>query len=127
MRASHNFLISSILMSVDHFEEDEIAMNRKTAAWESLPEGWDQKSLKSFWNSLTGNVKHKVTKCINQMKDHVTDPGAFCASLADRIEGKKWRSSSRQRASRDCDLIAKEIRRVARDLSRVLDEKENRD
>ena len=64
------------------------------AKWESLPKGWTEESVKKFWGSLTGDVKHKVTKCIKKMKDAggVDDPGAFCASLADRVEGKGWRS-----------------------------------
>jgi hypothetical protein len=66
-----------------------------TAAWESLPKGWTEASVKKFWSSLTGDVKHKVTKCIKKMEGGgLDDPGAFCASLADRIEGKGWRSRS---------------------------------
>ena len=65
----------------------------KQAAWENLPDGWTEESVKSFWDSLVGDVKHKVTKCIKKMKGKgMDDPGAFCASLRDRIEGKGWRS-----------------------------------
>jgi hypothetical protein len=65
----------------------------KTAQWGKLPKGWTEASLKSFWGSMVGEVKHKVTKCIDKMKGtEIDDPGAFCASLADRIEGKGWRS-----------------------------------
>lgn len=65
---------------------------RVAAKWESKPKGWTDESRKKFWNSLTGGVKHKVTKCMKQMEGKVDDPGAFCASLADRVEGKGWRS-----------------------------------
>jgi hypothetical protein len=64
-----------------------------TAAWENLPKGWTQKSLESFWESLTGDRKHKVTACIKRLqgKDGIDDPGAMCASLADKFEAG-WRS-----------------------------------
>jgi hypothetical protein len=64
----------------------------KWAAWDKLPKGWTQESLKKMWGTITGDVKHKVTKCIKKMTGKVDDPGAFCASLADRLEGKEWRS-----------------------------------
>lgn len=64
---------------------------REAARWESLPNGWTEKSVESFWDSLTGEVKHKVTKCISQMDDKVDDAGAFCAALADRVD-PGWRS-----------------------------------
>ena len=74
--------------------------------WETMPKGWTDESRKKFWNSLTGDVKHKVTKCIKEMKGKVDDPGAFCASLADRVEGKGWRSerSSSRTAARTFEL-----------------------
>lgn len=66
---------------------------REAAKWERLPKGWTAESLKSFWKSLTGRAsKHKVSACIRKLDGKVDDPGAFCASLADRIEGKGWRS-----------------------------------
>lgn len=56
-------------------------------AWETLPKGWTEESLKSFWGSLTGDVKHKITKCIKKMGEAgMKDPGAFCASLARRLD-----------------------------------------
>lgn len=65
---------------------------RTAAKWETMPKGWTNESRKKFWESLTGDVKHKVTKCIKEMDGKVSDPGAFCAALADRVEGKGWRS-----------------------------------
>lgn len=66
---------------------------RQAAKWKgSLPKGWTSASVEKFWNSMTGEVKHKVTKCIKEMTGNVDDAGAFCASLADRVEGKGWRS-----------------------------------
>lgn len=63
------------------------------AKWEGLPKGWTRESLKQYWESLTGEVKHKVTKCIEKLKgsEGIDDPGAFCAALADKME-PGWRS-----------------------------------
>lgn len=61
--------------------------------WDKLPKGWTQKSLKSFWENLTGDRKHKVTACIKKIEGSggIDDAGAFCASLADKME-PGWRS-----------------------------------
>lgn len=67
------------------------AILREAAKWDSLPKGWTQESVEKFWGSLTGEAKHKVTKCIERMGDHMDDPGAFCASLADKVD-PGWRS-----------------------------------
>lgn len=64
---------------------------REAAKWNTLPKGWTQDSVKKFWGSLTGDAKHKVTKCIKQMEGKVDDTGAFCASLADVVD-PGWRS-----------------------------------
>ena len=69
----------------------------RTAAdkWKGpLPKGWTDASRKKFWNTLTsGAPKHKVTECIKKMEGKVSNPGAFCASLADRsIPG--WRQEA---------------------------------
>lgn len=63
--------------------------------WKKMPKGWTDESRRKFWDSLVGDVKHKVTKCIKQMDGKVGDPGAFCAALADRVEGKGWRSEKK--------------------------------
>lgn len=65
----------------------------KKAAWETLPKGWTKKSLEKYWASLTGDVKHKVTKCIKELKGKISDSGAFCASIADKLD-PGWRSRS---------------------------------
>jgi len=62
---------------------------------------------------MTGEVKHKVTKCIKDMEGKIDDPGAFCASLADKVEGKEWRS----RRSFVASDVAREIVLIARELS----------
>jgi hypothetical protein len=58
----------------------------KAAAWENLPKGWDKKSLKSMWRSLTGSRKHKITACAKKMDGKVSDAYAFCASLARKVD-----------------------------------------
>lgn len=62
--------------------------------WDNFPAGWTKESVEKYWNTLTGKVKHKVTKCHKEMQKHFGDEGAwgFCASLADMVEGTtKWR------------------------------------
>ncbi len=89
--------ISKVRASV-LFDDERLmaaALRGITAAkWEGLPKGWTQESLKQYWESLTGEVTHKVTKCIEKLKgsEGVDDPGAFCAALADKME-PGWRSN----------------------------------
>ena len=65
---------------------------RQADKWESLPNGWTDESVEKFWDTLTGDAKHKVTKCMEKMDGKIDDTGAFCASLADKIEGgTDWR------------------------------------
>lgn len=54
-------------------------------AWETLPRGWSEESLQRFWSSLTKNRKHKITACAKRIAGHVSDPWAFCGSLASRL------------------------------------------
>lgn len=73
-----------------------VAQRYVQAAWENLPKGWTEKSVQKMWESLTGNApKHKVSACIRKMEGQVDDPGAFCASLADKMEpGWRGRNAS---------------------------------
>jgi len=87
---------------------------RRKAQWTSLPEGWTHKSLERYWDSMTGDVKHKVTKCMKEMEGKVSDTGAFCASLADKVEGKGWRSERRGSMSFDRVRVASELVKVAK-------------
>jgi hypothetical protein len=61
--------------------------NKQADKWQgSLPKGWTEESVKKFFNTLTKRApKHKVTECIKRMEGKFDDPGAFCASLADRV------------------------------------------
>jgi len=58
---------------------------KESAKWENLPKGWTEDSLKKFWNSLTGDRKHRITACMKKMEGKVTDTGAFCGGLASRL------------------------------------------
>ncbi len=66
---------------------------RQADKWKGNPSGWSEESKKEFWKHIGGSV----TKCIKKLKDvgEISDPGAFCASLKDRMEGKKWRHEKR--------------------------------
>ncbi len=82
-------------------------VSRTAAKWESLPKGWTDASRKKFWNSLTsGTVPERVKECIGKIEGtDIDDPGAFCASLADRIEGKAWRSEKRSSSEESLGLL----------------------
>jgi len=68
---------------------DKIAASEVFAdKWEKMPKGWTDESRKKFWKSVGGDVK----KCMKKMEGKVSDTGAFCAALKDRIEGTTfWR------------------------------------
>jgi hypothetical protein len=85
------------------------AMGRTALGWKSLPKGWTQDSVDSFWGKLTGDVKHKVTKCIKRMEKHMGDgAGGFCASLADQVEGSTdWRKGPRKKKGSDLSAVKK--------------------
>lgn len=84
-----NKIRMSLLLNTLRDDDGEIKTAKK---WEKLPKGWTDESLKKFWNTMTGDVKHKVTKCMKEMEGKVDDTGAFCASLADKVTGTtKWR------------------------------------
>jgi len=74
-------------------------IQKRAIGWKNLPKGWTQDSVESFWGKLTGDVKHKVTKCIKRMEKHMGDgAGGFCASLADQVEGSTdWRKGPRKK------------------------------
>ena len=85
----------------------QAATHLRVAAWDKMPKGWTEDSVKKFWKSLTGEAKHKVTKCIEKMKDTFDDPGGFCASIADIVD-PGWRSRPRK-ASRGVTISVNEL------------------
>ena len=78
-------------MELEYGDDRSVRASKQAAKWNSLPKGWTQKSVEKFWSSLTGDRKHKVTACIKKMDGKVDNPGAFCASLNDKID-PGWRS-----------------------------------
>lgn len=74
-----------------------------------LPKGWTDGSRKKFWDSLTSRApKHKVTQCIKRMEGKVSNPGAFCASLADRvIPGWREEAAKERRKKKAFDALSK--------------------
>mgnify|MGYP006289140913 CR=1 FL=1 len=66
-------------------EVESLETVRTADEWRDLPNGWDDDSRKKFWDTLTGDHKHKITECIKQMTGKVDDPGAFCGGLAARV------------------------------------------
>lgn len=84
-----------------------------------FPKGWTDASRKKFWDSLTGrSPKHKVTACIKKMEGtSITDPGAFCAALADRVI-PGWRAeAAKERRKKKAFL---ELREAAEMLGQPL-------
>lgn len=60
--------------------------------WRKMPPGWKAKSRKNFFKHLADN---SVTECMKQMDDKMKNPGAFCASLKDRVKKTtKWRKGN---------------------------------
>lgn len=73
------------------------------AKWEGpLPKGWTDKSRAKFANSMAQgecgeDAAHPVKTCMDKIDGHVDDPGAFCASLHDRVSGTtNWRSGHKK-------------------------------
>lgn len=67
--------------------------------WENLPDGWDEDSLESFAQNLTGQEGEEgfFTACMDKMEDELDDPEAFCASLKDEYLGREdWRGPDEQ-------------------------------
>jgi hypothetical protein len=58
---------------------------REAAKWNKLPNGWTEDSVKKFWGSMTGENKHKITKCMKEMEGKVDNTGAFCGGLASHL------------------------------------------
>lgn len=77
--------------------------------WEGpLPKGWTGKSRSSFYKSMSdpedvskheceeeeesGHEEGPTATCMKKIAGHVSDPGAFCASLRDQVTGTThWR------------------------------------
>lgn len=72
--------------------EEEIVAAKKKKAWKKGGKGWEMPgSLKKYLASLTGDAKHKTTKCVEKLKDvkDIDDKWAFCASALRRLGERK--------------------------------------
>ena len=74
----------------EKFEKQAAA--RKGKKWKDMPKGWTAKSRKEYYESIGG-----FDECLEKMEDKVDDPGAFCASLKDRVKGKGWRKKKKKK------------------------------
>lgn len=80
------------------------SLQKEAIGWDNLPKGWTKESARKFWSSLTGDVKHKVKKCISKMEGNINNPDAFCASLKDLLKGDTdWREASLKKIAGDID------------------------
>jgi len=67
----------------------EAELQKEAAKWKKMPPGWKSKSRKDFFKNLSGE---SVGECMERIEGHIDDPGAFCASLKDRVKKTtKWR------------------------------------
>lgn len=76
-----------------------------------LPKGWKDSSRSSFYKSMSDpedvskeaeeECEEGPTKtCMKKIAGHVDDPGAFCASLRDRVTGTThWRHGGGKKSS----------------------------
>ncbi len=101
------FLPKAARLLLDFPEAISLLPLLREAAWESLPQGWTEDSVQSFWKNLGGDGEHKVTACMEKMEGKISNPGAFCASLRDRVEGKDWRSERSAKDFGSKDELAK--------------------
>jgi hypothetical protein len=84
---SREGIIVSSSFKITPDEADWLLERRGAIAegWETLPKGWTMESVKKYWDTLTGDRKHKITKCMKEMEGKVGNTGAFCASLARKL------------------------------------------
>ena len=81
--------IDTILKLAEIFEAE---VEKQASKWEKMPPGWKAKSRKSFFKNL---ADESVGECMKRMEDHIDDPGAFCASLKDRVKKTThWREGN---------------------------------
>jgi hypothetical protein len=97
--------------------------------FDDKPKGWTKESIKEYVKTLTGNAKHKVTKCIKELKgsdwlDNPDNPAPFCAALMDELEGTGWRRGPRKESSCRCRTHKAEEEMVDEDTAEVLVYKE---
>lgn len=68
--------------------------------WNDLPQGWTSDSRDKYAASMAQTQEGPVSSCMDKIDGHVTDPGAFCASLHDQVTGTTdWRGKGKQSES----------------------------
>lgn len=105
------FALNHLAQSDPSLRSVLVPVVRQAGKWNSLPKGWTQDSVEKFWGTMTGESKHKVTECIKKMDGKIDDPGAFCASLADKVMGPEWRKKKANNRGSDMvhDLAARKL------------------
>lgn len=80
---------------LDALVDEFVKLAKKGKKWKKLPKGWDTESRKDYYESIGG-----FDGCMEEMEGKMDDPGAFCASLKDRVKGKSWRKKKRKKKSK---------------------------
>lgn len=95
---------------VQRLSEDEIG-------WDNLPDGWDEESVESFAQNLTGQEGEEgfFSACMDEVEDKFDDPEAFCASLKDEyLDTTDWRGESVNK-SNSMKLTESKLRSIIRE------------
>src|ERR1700748_2938569 len=78
--------ITEILKLSEIFQD---SIKKEASKWKKMPSGWKSKSRSNFFKNL---ADESAGDCMKRIEDHIDDPGAFCASLKDRVKKTtKWR------------------------------------
>lgn len=77
--------------------------NVAESGFDKMPKGWTKNSVKKFAKSLTNGKTLDAAKkegffkkCVNKMKDHMSDPEGFCAAVKDEtFKSTYWRGKDK--------------------------------
>src|SRR5271155_589587 len=85
------------LLSYPEPKEDDKA--NTGSQWHDMPKGWTSDSRDKYAASMAKeNQEGPVATCMDKIGSHVSDPGAFCASLHDRVTGTThWRKGGKKK------------------------------
>jgi len=94
----------------------EEVLREDDIGWDNLPDGWDEDSVESFAQNLTGQEGEEgfFSACMDEVEDKFDDPEAFCASLKDEYLGTTdWRGKDESKmASGTEKLTESKLRRI---------------
>lgn len=92
---------------------------REDIGWDNLPDGWDEDSVDSFAQNLTGQEGEEgfFSACMDKVEDKFDDPEAFCASLKDEYLGTTdWRGKDESKnQSNKMKLTETKLRQLIRE------------